>query len=628
MLFAGISKSQDKHIYPKQASTIIMKPTHSFPISRFLSSQLNMMVLAGISSLIIGCASISSLSQNQANTTTQTFEAMIENNKLGEATTYYEENWDYLRKSDQGKELTSQLAEKIKLDLEPRINSLYANLTDITKNFSTSDHTQWPAIKEKLQEAKATIESIKKNTILNQFNLATQWDDFINLNQAHTKLVESMENNFKDSFNAFNKSNEDFFKVYPLTLDDVSDKSKADIQNQIFPIIQQKISKSKKLEDSTSLLHQYGQYLNPSQRSALAREWTKQYAKSKSWKMPLSTQRRMEALQHLTKDTNLSSDDLINTVYIPVNIKDQKLISELSKKVGSNLLGQIEPSSIAATVKNMEKDNLDFIVFIHSPGQEWSSKVTGKTAETAQFLAHEEKKQNPELQSLRKKLTEEQQALASTRQSASLSQSNTSYAMSQGGGMALLGALTHGLSTMSVAEAERDVQRAQEALNSAPRTISTPVYKNYQRQKVTRNNQISLPIHILIFDTYAKRYYALSNTLSKDHEFNYTDPNSVKVRDKKPPEKIDLVDKFSTFTSEFNSKELQQYPLKLSQLISNDKKKEVNAKKINEWASKTDKDLEVKNQKTLADLRGSSSGLSAGADNPLQFYKRIRQRYQ
>lgn len=573
-----------------------------------------MMVIAGIGSLIIGCTSIPSISEynsnKQAKINTQTFETLIQNNELKEAAAHYEKYSNDIQKSEQGKELTAQLAEKIKLDWNPKLININTNLTDITKNFPINDHTQWLVIKEKLQEAKLTIESIKKNTILNQSNSASQWDEFANPTQTYTKLSESIENNLKDSFNAFNQSNEDFFKVYPLTLDDVSDKSKADIQSQIFPIIQQKMSKSKKLEDSTSQLHRYGQYLNQGQRRTLVLEWTKQYAKSKSWKMPLSTQRRMEALQHLTKDTNLSSDDLINTVYVPVNIKDQKLISELSKKVGSNLLSPIEPSSIAATVKNMEKDNLDFIVFIHSPGQEWGSKITGKTAEAAQFIAHEEKKQNPELQSLRDKLARAQQSLVSARQSAALSQSTNTNTMRQGGGMALLGALAQGFGVMAVTEAERDVQRTQNELNSAPAIISTPVYQNYQRQKVTRKNQISLPIHILIFDTEAKRYYTLSNTLSKEHEFSYTDQTSVKARDKNPPEKIDLIDKLSAFSSDFNSKELQQYSLNISHLITNDKKKEMDAKKVNEWSIKTNKNSEDKNNKLLSDLQEISKKLS------------------
>ena len=282
-----------------------MKPLHDFSIIYFQTNifrQLNMMVIAGIGSLIIGCTSIPSISEynsnKQAKINTQTFETLIQNNELKEAAAHYEKYSNDIQKSEQGKELTAQLAEKIKLDWNPKLININTNLTDITKNFPINDHTQWLVIKEKLQEAKLTIESIKKNTILNQSNSASQWDEFANPTQTYTKLSESIENNLKDSFNAFNQSNEDFFKVYPLTLDDVSDKSKADIQSQIFPIIQQKMSKSKKLEDSTSQLHRYGQYLNQGQRRTLVLEWTKQYAKSKSWKMPLITQRRMEALQH------------------------------------------------------------------------------------------------------------------------------------------------------------------------------------------------------------------------------------------------------------------------------------------------------------------------------------------
>lgn len=612
-----------------------MKTLHLFSVDILqpcLSRSLRLMVLAGISSAVIACSNMPSVSQynqqKQAEANMQMFKNLIANNALKEATDHYENYWRDIQKSDEGKELTAQLAEKITSEWNPKLNHLDENINDIAKNSSINNQTQWPAIKAKLQEVELTMESIKKNSVINRPQSLAQWEAFNRLSQSHTNLSKSIENNLKDNFNSFNKNNEDFFKVYPFELDRVDDDVKSRIKDQIFPIIQQKFSQSKKLEDSTSLLHTYGQYLNHPQRSKLAREWSKQYAKSKSWKAPLSMKQRLEALQHLTKDTNLSHEDWITAAYIPVNTTDQQSLAALSKKMGSHLSNPIEPSAITATVKNLEKENHDFIVFIHIPGQKWSSKTTGKTTETAQFLAHEEKKQNPELQTLRERLAREQQSLVSARQSASLSQTTNANAVRQGGGMALLGALAQGLGTMAVAEAERDVQRAQNELNSAPSTVSTPVYQNYQRVKVTRKNHISLPVNTLIFDTAGKRYYALSDVLSKEHEFSYTDPGSVKVRDKNPPQKIDLAGQWSAFQSDFHSKELQQYSLNISHLTANDKKKELSAKKVNTWANNPEKNLESNNQKLLADLKATSNELSAGSDSPLQFYKRIRQRYQ
>ncbi|MFD0930804.1 hypothetical protein ACFQ1T_13530 [Methylophilus glucosoxydans] len=581
---------------------------------------------AFLCTLLTACGSTPYVGQqsnmaSQQNAQIKTFQSLVDKKEWQKAFDFYNQNASVLDNSAEGKATAEKLTLQIqKFWAEDVIDKLSNDLEAIAKNLNTNDTTQWPYIKTKLSKSNETLSDISNHSLVGKRNPFSTWPSAIRLKAAHDLITKSYITALQKSLEQSNIETDDFFNTYPLA---ISDEYKDEVSKEIFPSIQSRLSKSKNTEQASKLLKAYEPYLITPARSKLAATWLKQYAKEKKIKQPLTLQQRINALKAFSNNP----EQWINSVVIAIKSSNQEINKHLPKAIGAQNSTTIEINEIDNTIKKFSPEDYDLISFVSVSPATGSSQIVKEEKQPAKYLVKEEKIANPELDSLRKKLDDEQASLSNIRQSNRNSAMLNSMNNTGDKDIAILQALTNGLAKYSESEAESDVNDARKALNAAPKTISKKVYGDYQRVKITRKHIAEMPVDILVYDAATKNYYAFNDEIKKEREFSYIDPQSLKQSDSDPPPSLLLAKMWEMLAEQLQQKDFKQYSLNQSQLVNLTTEK-TKPTKLAQWIKQVEKNQTHTNEKLLTELAAAGKPWSAETDSPLELYKKIKQRFQ
>lgn len=579
-----------------------------------------------ICTLLTACGSTSHI-REQSNSSSQqsvqlkTFQSLTTKNDLQKAYEFYKQNASALDNSAEGRATADKLTLQIqKFWAEDSVDKLSGELEAIAKNLNTNDIAQWPYIKTKLSKSNETLSEITNHSLIGKRNPFSTWPSATRLKTAHDLITKSYITALQKSFDQSDFENEDFFNTYPLA---ISNEYKDEVSKEIYPSIQSRVDKSKNAEKLSKLLKTYEPYLTTPAKSKLAAMWLKQYAKEKKIKQPLSLQQRISALKVISNNP----EQWINAIVIAVKSPKKEINEHLSKTISSQNLVPIENNEIDNTVKKLTPDNYDLIAFVSISPATGSSQIVKEEKQSAKYLVKVESVANPELDTLRRKLENEQASLSNIRQSNRNSAMLNSMNNTGDKDIAILQALSNGLGKYSESEAESDVNNARKALSEAPKTISNKVYGDYQRVKITRKHIAEMPVDILVYDSATKNYYAFNDEIKKEREFSYIDPQSLKQSDSDPPPSLLLAKMWEMLAEQLQQNDFKQYSLNPSQLVNlmSDKTKSI---KLAQWIKQVEKNQTHTNEKLLTELAAASKPWSADTDSPLELYKKIKQRFQ
>ena len=558
---------------------------------------------------------------SQQNAQIKTFHLLVDKKEWQKAYDFYIQNAQVLDSAAEGQATADKLTQQIeRVWAEDVIDKLRNDLENIAKNLNANDTTKWPYIKTKLSKSNETLSDIGNHPLIGKRNPFVTWPSATRLKSTHDLITKSYITALQKSFEQSNIETDDFFTTFPLA---ISDEYKDEVSKEIFPSIQSRLNKSKNTEQASKLLKTYEPYLITPARSKLAAIWLKQYAKEKKNKQPLTLQQRINALKAFSNNP----EQWINSVLIAIKSSNQEINEHLSKSIGAQNSTTIEINEIDNTIKKLSPENYDLIGFVSVSPATGSSQIIKEEKQPAKYLVKEEKVANPELESLRKKLDDEQASLSNIRQSNSNTAMLNRLNNTGDKDIAVLAALTNGLAKYSESQAESDVSNARKELKAAPKTISKKIYGNYQTVKLTRKHIAEIPVDILVYDTATKNYYAFNDEIKKEREFSYIDPQSLKQSDTDPPPTLLLAKIWEMLAEQLQQNDFKQYSLNQSQLVKLTSEK-TKPTKLAQWIKQVEKNQTHTNEKLLTELATAGKPWSAETDTPLELYRKIKQRFQ